>query len=130
MKSGGRNCHRPLTAFIILLSEALKLVALFRKDHRRGERLGLVEVHQRIGDDNYRISDHHLARQTMTDRREFVVVWVKSESHSLASDPLRPSGLYSPWNSPGQNTGVGSLSLLQRIFLTQESNQGLLSYPN
>ena len=24
-----------------------------------------------------------------------------------------PHGLYSPWNSPGQNTGVGSLSLLQ-----------------
>ena len=79
---------------------------------------------------------------------------------------LRPHGLYGPWNSPGQNagvgkpfpsprdllnsefeprspalqadslpaeppgkpknTGVGSLSLLQRIFLTQESNQGLL----
>ena len=34
--------------------------------------------------------------------------------------------LHSPWNSPGQNTGVGSLSLLQRIFPTQESNQGLL----
>ena len=32
----------------------------------------------------------------------------------------------SPWNSLGQNTGVGSLSLLQEIFLTQESNQGLL----
>jgi len=32
---------------------------------------------------------------------------------------------YSPWNSPGQNTGVGSLSLLQRIFLTQGSNPGL-----
>ena len=31
-----------------------------------------------------------------------------------------------PWNSLGQNTGVGSLSLLQGIFLTQESNQGLL----
>ena len=27
---------------------------------------------------------------------------------------LRPHVLYSPWNSPGQNTGVGSLSLLQR----------------
>ena len=26
---------------------------------------------------------------------------------------LWPPGLYSPWNSPGQNTGVGSLSLLQ-----------------
>ena len=82
------------------------------------------------------------------------------------SDSLETHGLYSPWNSPGQNTGVGSLfpspgdllnpgikprspalqvdslpaepqrkskntwvgslSLLQRIFPTQESNQGLL----
>ena len=42
------------------------------------------------------------------------------------SDSLRPCGLYSPWNSPGQNTGVGNLSLLQGIFPTQESNQGLL----
>ena len=33
---------------------------------------------------------------------------------------------YSLWNSPGQNTRVGSLSLLQWIFPTQESNQGLL----
>ena len=32
----------------------------------------------------------------------------------------------SPWNSPGQNTGVGSLLLLQQIFPTQESNWGLL----
>ena len=37
-----------------------------------------------------------------------------------------PHGLYSPWNSPGQNTGVGSLSLLQGIFQTQESKQDLL----
>ena len=34
--------------------------------------------------------------------------------------------LYSPWNSPGQNAGVGRLSLLQGIFLTQGSNPGLL----
>ena len=34
-------------------------------------------------------------------------------------------GLYSPWNSPGQNTGVGSLSLLQGISPTQGSNPGL-----
>ena len=32
---------------------------------------------------------------------------------------------YSPWNSPGQNTGVGCLSLLQGIFPTQGSNPGL-----
>ena len=30
-----------------------------------------------------------------------------------------------PWNSLGQNTGVGSLSLLQGIFPTQGSNPGL-----
>ena len=31
----------------------------------------------------------------------------------VTSDSFRPHGLYSPWNSPGQNTGVGNLSLLQ-----------------
>ena len=89
----------------------------------------------------------------------------ESESHSVMPDSLQPHGLYRPWNSPGQNTGVGSLflppgdlpnpgikprspaskadslpaepqgkpknigvgslSLPQWIFLTQESNQGL-----
>ena len=33
-------------------------------------------------------------------------------------------GLYSLWNSPGQNTGVGSLFFLQGIFPTQGSNPG------
>ena len=50
---------------------------------------------------------------------------IHSESHSVTSDSLWPQGLYSPWNSPGQNTGVGSCSLLQGIFLTQGSNSGL-----
>ena len=49
-----------------------------------------------------------------------------SEIHSVVSNSLQPHRLYSPWNSPGQNTGVASLSLLQQIFPTQESNQGLL----
>ena len=30
-----------------------------------------------------------------------------------------------PWNSPGQNTGVDTLSLFQGIFPTQGSNPGL-----
>ena len=34
---------------------------------------------------------------------------------------LQPHGLHSPWNTPGQNTGVGTLSLLQAIFPTQRS---------
>ena len=48
-----------------------------------------------------------------------------SESRSVVFDSLRPHRLYNPWNSPGQNTGVGSLSLLQGIFPTQGSNSGL-----
>ena len=43
----------------------------------------------------------------------------ENESHLVTSNSLQPHGLYSPWNSPGQNTGVGSLSLLQEIFATQ-----------
>ena len=46
-------------------------------------------------------------------------------SHSAVSDSLKPHGLYSLQNSPGQNTGVGSLSLLQGIFTTRGSNPGL-----
>ena len=38
---------------------------------------------------------------------------------------LRPHGLYSPWNSPDQDTRVVSLSLLQGVFPTQRSNLGL-----
>jgi len=49
----------------------------------------------------------------------------QSESCSVVSNSLQPHGLYSPWNSPGQNTGEGSLSLLQGIFPTQGSNPGL-----
>ena len=41
---------------------------------------------------------------------------------------LWPQGLYSPWNSPHQNTGVISLSLQQGIFPTQGSNTCLLNF--
>ena len=51
---------------------------------------------------------------------------ISSESCSVVSDSLQPHRLYGPWNSPGQNTGVGSLSLLQGIFPTQGWNPGLL----
>ena len=44
------------------------------------------------------------------------------------SNSLRPHELYSPWNSQGQNTGVGSLSLIQGIFPTQGSNPGLPNF--
>ena len=47
----------------------------------------------------------------------------QNESHSVFSDSLWPHGLYSPLNSLGQNTGVGSLSFLQEIFPTQDRTQ-------
>ena len=52
--------------------------------------------------------------------------FICSESCSVMSNSLWPHGLYSPWNSPGHNTGVGSCSLLQGIFPTQGLDQGLL----
>ena len=56
------------------------------------------------------------------------LIFSESESRSVVSDSLRSCGLYSPWNSPGQNTKMGSLSVLQGIVSTQGSNPGLLHY--
>ena len=49
----------------------------------------------------------------------------KSESLSFVSNSLWPHGLYSPWNSPGQNTGVSRHSLPKGIFPNQGLNTGL-----
>ena len=49
---------------------------------------------------------------------------MESESRSVVSDCLRPHAQYSPWNSPGQNTGMRSRCLLQGIFPTQGLNTG------
>ena len=60
----------------------------------------------------------------------FWLFWImklksESESCSVMSDALQPCELSGPLTSPGQNTGVGSLFLLQGIFPTQEQNPGL-----
>ena len=47
-----------------------------------------------------------------------------TQSSPTLCDP--PHVLYSSWNSPGQNTGLGGLSLLQGIFPTHGSNPVLL----
>ena len=49
-----------------------------------------------------------------------------SEGRLVVSDSLWPHGLYTPCNSPGQNTRAGSFSLLQGIFPTKGSNPGFL----
>ena len=65
------------------------------------------------------------ALQWQADRQPLDHQWKWSESCSIMSDPWGPHGLYNPWNSPGQNTGEGCLSLLQGIFPTQGLNPGL-----
>ena len=54
-----------------------------------------------------------------------LLISCECKSHSVVSNSLWPRGLYSPWNSSGQNTVVGCHSLLQGIFPTQGSNPGL-----
>ena len=44
----------------------------------------------------------------------------------LQPQGLQPAMLLWPWDSPGQNTGVGCHVLFQGIFLTQGSNPRLL----
>ena len=52
------------------------------------------------------------------------LLWLKVKVTPLCLTLCKPC----PWNSPGQNTGVGSRSLLQGIFQTQGSNPGLTHY--
>ena len=73
----------------------------------------------------------HCCHNAVTQiRTEVAVATTPSTNHCTITAsywrPMWPQGLYSPWNSPGQNTGVGCLSLLQGIFPTQGSNPSLL----
>ena len=55
----------------------------------------------------------------------YIYIHFVSESHSVVSDSLQPHGPYGPQDSSGQNTEVGSLSLLQGILPTQGLNPDL-----
>ena len=62
----------------------------------------------------------------MKDSQSLVIHYISGEwsgSCSVTSKSLRSHVLCSPRDSPGQNTGMGSLSLLQGIFPTQGSNR-------
>ena len=56
------------------------------------------------------------------------VLCLVAQSCPILCNPMdcRPPGSSVHGDSPGKNTGVGCLILLQEIFLTQGSNQGLL----
>ena len=71
----------------------------------------------------------HKKKQTLQIRAFFVIFFLPLpfclNRVSQLCPALQLQGLYSPQNSPGQNTRVGSLSLLQGIFPTQGLNPGL-----
>ena len=60
---------------------------------------------------------------TQLQRELQAAVWPGREGEK--KNVKDPRELYSPWNSPGRDTGVGSLSLLQGIFPTKGQNPGL-----
>ena len=89
--------------------------------YKLGQQSSWCALHWRLG-----LQKRHAVgqwRQLPWPRERGVHLKVK-----VMSDSLRPHGLYSAWNSPGQNTGVGGLSFLQGIFPTQGSNPGLLHW--
>ena len=91
----------------------------------QGSNLGLPHYRQFL----YHLSHHKVIFKGIPTWAipRFFGLWSESESEicSVVSNSLRPCGLYSPWSSPGQNTEVGSLSLLHGIFSTPGSNPGL-----
>ena len=98
------------------------------------------------------ISTYHLWRpsqagcsgQQQRQRKRAWQLWKKAITHIIATIYIRvshsvmskslwshwlwPSRFLCLWNSAGKNTGVGSHSLLQRIFQIQGSNPGLPYY--
>ena len=102
-----------------IIAELPKLRPDLPKSSRTEQRAGLVVVKEAA-------SQTHWSGQTLLLEAGSAALESESERHSVMSHSLQPHGLYSPWNSPGQNIGVGGLSLLQGIFPIQGSNLGLL----
>ena len=77
---------------------------------------------QRVGHD---LNDSHFHVPYIMVNPNTILWGNYCENHSVVSNSLWPHGPYGLWNFPGQNTGVGNLSLLQGIFPTQGWNPGL-----
>ena len=66
---------------------------------------------------------HEIKRHFLLGRKAMIKLLLLLLSHFSRVRLFESHGLYSPWNSPGQNTGVGSPSLLQGISPTQDQTQ-------
>ena len=111
------NCKHQKTLVIWTNWERIK-PKLLKSPHKEGQQEGKAHLF---------LSRWELGYDWKTEVSRDLFPWhkQKSESCSVVSNSLQPHGLWSPWNSLGQNTGVGSLCPLQGIFPTQGSNPGL-----
>ena len=74
----------------------------------QGASLNLFNHQSNFGRQSYHIPNY-TDEETEDKRGSVLCLNMKVK---VVSDSLRPHGLYSPWNSPSQNTGVGSLPFL------------------
>ena len=117
----GSECCLVFSSQQLSPSERVAVLVLTEEvfPYRRGLVMPLVSLQLRIPNCTHRFS---IVKLTLGNMNSYLTPKVKVAQLCLT---LWPHGLYSPRNSPGQNTGVGSLSLLQGIVPTQGSNPGL-----
>ena len=118
------NIGRVTTLITIILSHTVNL-AKFLKRQSWVLFQTLVVIYQRYSY-SY-LTEQETEAQKIGTEGQFLTCLAAQTSPTLRPCGLRPTRLLCPWDFPGKNTGVGCHSLLQRIFLTQGSNTGLLN---
>ena len=120
-----RHCSRNLiyiNAFHQYTSnEAQFIIFIFKM--RNQEHRDIIELAQVIETDIF--IQKAWIHSLYTGKLTFTLSFFPGESRTFMSDC---DPMDCPWNSPGQNTGVGSLFLLRGIFPTRGSNPGLQNY--
>ena len=91
----------PLCHLLVFLSFPLRFTI-----HLELTFVGLIVFHL-----DGQLIKQHLLEIDFPAHWYWVSEWM-NESHLVVSDSFQPPGLYTPWNSLGQDTVVGSISLL------------------
>ena len=117
-------------AFTFIFKKATLLCPLRKGHHQHSS----TESHTVLPDENLSLrtqsSSKHLLRthsmpgSLLSEEDTPCINW-KWKGLNQVGLFATPWTIYSPWSSPGQNTGVDTLSLLKEIFPTQGLNPGL-----
>ena len=109
----------PIKIPMAFFTELEQKISQFIWYHKRPQRTKAV-LRKKNGTRGINLSDFRLYYKAIVIK----IFWWKWKS--LIHVWLFVSPWNSPWNFPGQNTRMGTVSLLQVIFLIQELNEGLL----